>query len=59
MAKIYCHIIQCNATVQYFAILHSVKENYKTENKFTFTFKHKNKRCSRMRPNLRQITSVL
>ena len=25
MAEIYCHINQCNASVQYFAILHSGK----------------------------------
>ena len=25
MAKIYCHINQCDASVQYFAILHAVR----------------------------------
>ena len=31
MAKIYCHINQCDASVQYFAILHAVKETHNTK----------------------------
>ena len=38
MAKIYCHINQCHASVQYFAILHAVKETHDTKNILTFTF---------------------
>ena len=33
MTKIYCHINQCNASVQYFAILHNFRETYKTKKK--------------------------
>ena len=29
MAKIHCHINECNASVQYFAILHAVNETLK------------------------------
>ena len=42
MPETYSHINQCNARVQYFAILHSdkyftlLKKNYKSENAFTF-----------------------
>ena len=37
MAKIFLHINQCKTSVQYFAILHAVKETYKTENTYTLT----------------------
>ena len=37
MAKIYCHINQCDASVQYFAILHA--ENYCTLSKKPLTLK--------------------
>ena len=55
MAKIYCQINQCNASVQYFAILHVVSETYVTKNTFTLTFLHKNKCHSTMRQTLQQI----
>ena len=42
MAKIYCDINQCDASLQYFAILHAVKEIHNTENKLTLTFIRKN-----------------
>ena len=41
MAIICCHIINCNASVQYFAILHThkyCKMSRKPENKYTLTF---------------------
>ena len=37
MAKIYCDINQCDASVQYFAILHAVKGIHNTKNKLTLT----------------------
>ena len=58
MAKIYCHINQCDASVQYFAILHAVKETLHTKNTLTLTFIRKNKRRSTMRQCLRQKTFV-
>ena len=42
MAEIYCHINQSNASVQYFAILHFVREICKTENTFTLTLSRQN-----------------
>ena len=54
MAKIYCHINQCNVTVQYFAILHDFRETFKTENTFNLTFIRKNKRGRMMRQILGQ-----
>ena len=54
MAKQYCHINQCNSSVQYFAILHSVTESHNTKNTFTLTFTRKNKRRSTMRQGSRQ-----
>ena len=58
MAKIYCHINQCDASVQYFAILHAVKETHNAKNTFTLTFMRKNKCRSTMRQCLRQKTFV-
>ena len=56
MAKIYCHINQCNASVQYFAILHAnkycmiaEKQTYKTESMFILTSIGKDKCRSMMR----------
>ena len=49
MAKIYCHINQCDASVEYFAILHAVKETFNTKHTLTLTFIRKNKRRSTMR----------
>ena len=64
MAIIYCHINQCDASVQYFAILHvdkilhDFREIYKTENTLTLTFIGKNKRRCTIRQCLRQNTFV-
>ena len=58
MTKIYCHITQCNAIVQYFAILHAVRETYNIKDTFTLTFIRKNKRRSTMRQSLRQKSFV-
>ena len=44
MAKIYCHINQWDASVQYFAIFHAVKEIHNTKNTLTLAFILKNKR---------------
>ena len=60
MAKLYCHINQCDASVQYFAILHAHK--YCTMSRkprrlkitYTLTFIRKNKRRSAMRQSLQQ-----
>ena len=49
MAKIYCHINQCDASVEYFAIFHAVKETLNTKNTLTLTSIRKNKRRSTMR----------
>ena len=54
MAKIYRHINQCDASVQYFAILHADKETLNTKNTLTLTFIRKIKRRSTMRQCLRQ-----
>ena len=54
MAKIYCHINQWDASVQYFAILHAVKEIRNTKNTLTLVFILKNKRRSTMRHCLQQ-----
>ena len=60
MAKIYCHINQCNASVQYFAILHADKyctiseKPIKLKMRSLLTFIPKNKRRSMMRQILRQ-----
>ena len=59
MAKIYCHINQCDANVQYFAILHAVKETHNTKNILTLTFICKSKCRSTMRQCLRQKTFVV
>ena len=61
MAKIYCHINHCNASVQYFAILHAHKyctmsrkhRRLKTDT-HTLTFIPKSKRCSAIQQSLRQ-----
>ena len=58
MAKIYCHINQCDASVKYFAILHAVKETLNTKNTLTLTFIRKNKRRSTMQQCLRKKTFV-
>ena len=58
MAKIYCHINQCDASLQYFAILHAVKETHNTKNTLTLTFIRKSKCHSTMRQCLRQKTFV-
>ena len=58
MAKIYCRINQCDASVQCFAILHAVKETHNTKNILTLTFIRKNKCRSTMRQCLRQKTFV-
>ena len=64
MAKIYCHINQWDASVQYFAILHAdkylhaVKEIRNTKNTLTLVFILKNKRRSTMRHCLQQKTFV-
>ena len=58
MAKIYCHINQLDASVQYFAILHAVKEIHNTKNTLTLVFIFKNKRRSTMRHCLEQKTFV-
>ena len=39
VAKIYCHINQCNASVQYFAILHDDKYCTISEKPFSHTIK--------------------
>ena len=49
MAKIYYHINQYNTSVQYFAILHVVRDTYNTKATFTLTFIRKNKRGSALR----------
>ena len=56
MAKIYCHINQWDASVQYFAILHADKYCtllrkiiHNTKNTLTLVFILKNKRRSTMR----------
>ena len=54
MVEICCHMNQCDASVQYFAILHAVRETYDTENTFTFSFILKNKRHSTMQQSLWQ-----
>ena len=60
MAKIYCHINQCNANVQYFAILHADKyctiseKPIKLKMRSPLTFIPKNKRRSMMRQILRK-----
>ena len=54
MAKIYCHINQWDASVQYFAILHAVKEIHNAKNTLTLVFILKNKRRSTMRHCLQQ-----
>ena len=54
MAKINCHINQWDASVQYFAILHTVKEIHNTKNTLTLVFILKNKRRSTMRHYLQQ-----
>ena len=59
MAKIYCHKNQCDASEQYFAILHADKETLNTKNTLTLTFIRKNKRRSTMRQCLRQKTFVV
>ena len=58
MAKIYCHINQWDASVQYFAILHAVKEIHNTKNTLTLVFILKNKCRSTMRHCLQQETFV-
>ena len=58
MAKIYRHINEWNASVQYFAILHAVKETHNTKNTLTSTFIRKNKYRSTMRQFLGQKTFV-
>ena len=58
MAEIYYHVNQCDASVQYFAILHAAKATHNTKNTLTLTFIPKNKRCSTMRQCLRQKTFV-
>ena len=58
MAKIYCHINQCDASGQYFAILHTVNETHNTKNTLTLTFIRKNKCRSTMQQCLRQKTFV-
>ena len=60
MAKIYCHINQCDASVQHFAILYAdhyytISEKlYNTEDAFTLTSIRKGKRRSVMRQIVRQ-----
>ena len=60
MAKIYCHINQCDASVKYFAILHAHKyctmsrKPKRLKIKYTLTFIRKNKRHSAMRQSLQQ-----
>ena len=61
MAKIYCHINQCDASVQHFAVLHahkyctmSRKPTGRLKRKYTLTFIRKNKRRSAMRQSLQQ-----
>ena len=54
MAKIYFHINQCDASLQYCAILHAVRETRNTKTTFTLIFICKNKRCSTMQQSLRQ-----
>ena len=49
--KMCCHINQCDASVQYFAILqilHDFRENSETKNMFTLTPICKGKCCSMM-----------
>ena len=58
MAKIYCHINQWDASVQYFAILHAVKEIHNTKNTLTLVFILNNKRRNTMRHCLQQKTFV-
>ena len=64
MAKIYCHINQCDASVQYFAILHTDKyctlsrKPITQKNTLTLTFLRKNKCRSTMRQCLRRKTFV-
>ena len=52
MATIYCDINQCDASVQYFSILHAVKETHNTKNTLTLTFIRKTKPRSTMRQKL-------
>ena len=59
MPKIYCHINQWDANVQYFAILHAVKEIRNTKNTLTLVFILKNERRSTMRHCLQQKTFVV
>ena len=59
MAKINCHINQCDTSMQYFAILESVRETHNIKITFTLTFILKNKRRSTMRQSLRQNTFVV
>ena len=64
MAKIYCHINQWDASVQYFAILHADKyctlsrKSVTLKNTLTLVFILKNKRRSTMRHCLQQKTFV-
>ena len=54
MTKIYCHINQWDASVQYFAILHAVKEVHNIKYTLTLVFILTNKRRSTMRHYLQQ-----
>ena len=60
MAKIYCHINQCNVSVQYFSILHADKyctiteKPIKLKMRSLLAFIPNNKRRSMMRQILRQ-----
>ena len=58
MAKIHCHINQWDASVQYFAILHAVKDIHNNKNTLTLFFIVKNKHRSTMRHCLQQKTFV-
>ena len=58
IAKIFPHINQCKGSVQYFPILHAVKETCKTGNTYTAVLIRVIK-CRRMlRQSLHQLTIV-
>ena len=54
--RILLYINQCKASVEYFSILHAVKQTYRTENPCTLTLKVNIKCHSMLRHSLRQIT---
>ena len=58
MPKIYYDTNQCDASVQYFAILHAVRETLKTKNAFTLSFTCRSKYCNAMKQSLKQQSFV-